>query len=310
MIAPMSISSSSLPPMFTRNTQLIVLLTALCINVCTKSYGDTAVATTIRPLQFIALAIIGENGSVSSLIEAGSPHDFNLSPSDRLLLADSDLILWVGKELEAHLSGSMDSIATEAAVVAALELPGLITHSIGENRQLDAHIWLDTRNALRIAEKVADVMTLVDSGNADFYRSNLAGFSQDLASAADEISNQLTDASDVPFLVYHNAFQYFEKQFELRHGAALVQDPEQSPTIAEIIATRNAVAQLQPRCLVREPDANDELIRTTMGAYSAKNPVSEVTVDLLGANIEPNSAAYIALINSVADAFTSCLNNR
>lgn len=311
MIALMSISPSSLPPMFKTYAKLTVLLIALFLNVSSKSYGDIAVATTIRPLQFIALAILGKNDSVSTLIDANSsPHDFNLSPSDRMSLAGSDVIIWVGEELESHLSGSMDSINPHATIITASELPNLVAHPIGENQQLDAHIWLDTTNAQLIAEKLTEVMKNIDSENAAFYQSNLNRFSHELAIVAAEISNQVKDADTVSFLVYHNAFQYFEKQFELSHGAALVQDPEQSPTIAEIIATRNEVAKLQPHCLIREPDANEELIRTIVGGYRTENGINEVSVDLLGVDITPSPTAYIELIKNVADAFSSCLNNQ
>lgn len=291
-----------------QNPLLALFCAALILSISPGSNADLSVAVTIRPLQFIALAILGENASVSTLIDANSsPHDFSLSPSDRVSLGESDLIVWIGEGLESHLSDTMATLGAETHVITSVEISGLVLHSIGSNQQLDAHIWLDTRNSQSIAEQIALYAIEKDPKHSDTYRTNLESFSRDLMQVAEKLNVQFTELPSNTFAVYHNAFQYFEKQYQLIHQAELIKDPEISPSIGHIVATRNALQELRPRCLLVEPSANPELIRTIMGEYRNNNDVNEATVDLLGSEIEPSSSAYIELITNVANTFSSCL---
>jgi zinc transport system substrate-binding protein len=282
-------------------------------------HADITISTTIRPLHFIALAIVGEQGEVTALIDSkSSPHHFNLTPSDRVELLRSDLIVWVGPELEGQLSNSLSKVAASDRIITTIALPGLISHKIGSEDQIDAHIWLDTRNALLIATEIAQQAKRLDPENSEYFESNLKQFQLGLNRATDKIKLLFNPSNVKPFAVYHNGFQYFEKQFGLSHQLELVTDPEIAPTIAEIINTRKEVAALKPLCLFGESDANPELVRTMLSDYrrsglshsssSSTNLIQEVTIDLLGNGIAESPLAYTDLITHVADEFSSCLN--
>lgn len=286
--------------------------------VCFSASADISISTTIRPLYFIALAIVGERGDAKALIDSkSSPHQFSLTPSDRLELLNSDVIVWVGSELESQLSSSLSKVVADDRVITASTLSGLVSHKLGDGEQLDAHIWLDTRNASLIASEIAEFAKRIDPLNADYYQTNLSKFKKNLNQAADEISQRFEQANIKSFAVYHNGFQYFEKQFGLNHQLELVRDPEIAPTIAEILETRKKAELSKPRCLFQEPDANLELIRTMLNAYqldvgkldqTANDSIHVVTIDLLGNDIEESPLAYIDLINHVAEEFNSCLS--
>ncbi|MFT4671021.1 MAG: zinc transport system substrate-binding protein [Pseudohongiellaceae bacterium] len=296
----------------------------LLIGACVSATADIAISTTIRPLYFIALAVVGPKGNVNALIDSkSSPHHFNLTPSNRLALLKSDLIVWIGPELESQLSNSISKIAADDRIIMATELPDLISHKIGDGDQIDAHIWLDTRNASLIAAEIAQIAKRLDPANSDYYQNNLAKFQMDLGHATDQIGQLFTRSNAKPFAVYHNGFQYFEKQFGLSHQLELVRDPEIAPTISQIIDIRKKVAQVMPECLFQEPDANPELVRTMLRDYrlnstrpnndsqSSQSPPSsirEITIDLLGNDIVDSPAAYINLITHVSDEFSKCLN--
>jgi zinc transport system substrate-binding protein len=307
----------------------------LLASVCVSATADIAISTTIRPLHFIALAVVGSRGDVSTLIDSkSSPHHFNLTPSDRLALLNADLIVWVGPELESQLSNSISKMTADDRIITATALPNLISHKIGDGDQIDAHIWLDTRNAALIAAEIAQIAKRLDPANSEYYQNNLAKFQMDLDRATDQISELFTHSNAQAFAVYHNGFQYFEKQFGLNHQLELVRDPEIAPTIAQIIDIRKEVAQVMPQCLFQEPDANPELVRTMLSDYrlgstrlsgtqakkgrlsnnsqSSESPTSsiyEITIDLLGNDIVDSPAAYINLITHVADEFSKCLND-
>jgi len=296
----------------------------LLASFCVSATADISISTTIRPLHFIALAVVGARGDVDALIDSkSSPHHFNLTPSNRLALLKSDLIVWVGPELESQLSNSISKMAADDRIITATMLPDLISHKIGNGDQIDAHIWLDTRNASLIAAEIAQIATRLDPANSEYYQNNLAKFQMNLDHATDQIGQLFTRSNAKPFAVYHNGFQYFEKQFGLSHQLELVRDPEIAPTISQIIDIRKKVAQVTPQCLFQEPDANPELVRTMLrdyridstrsknGSQSSQSPTSsirEITIDLLGNDIVDSPAAYINLITHVADEFSKCLN--
>jgi zinc transport system substrate-binding protein len=303
----------------TKATSSLLGRCLLIASFCGSVHADITISTTIRPLHFIALAIVGEQGEVTALIDSkSSPHHFNLTPSDRLELLRSDLIVWVGPELESQLSNSLRKIAASDRIVTTTALSGLISHKIGSEDQIDAHIWLDTRNALLIATEIALQAKRLDPENSEYFESNLTQFQMSLNRATNKIKLLFNPSKVKTFAVYHNGFQYFEKQFGLSHQLELVTDPEIAPTIAQIINTRKEVAAIKPLCLFGEPDANPELVRTMLSDYrgrglghsssSPTNSIQEVTIDLLGNGIAESPLAYIDLITHVADEFSSCLN--
>ena len=152
---------------------MTLLLTAL---LSTGSYADVNVVTTIKPLQLIAQAVIKDHGSVSSIVDPQqSPHHFSLSPSDRIALARADLAVWIGPPFETHLQDFFLQSALRAKTITAIDIDGLQRHYISEG-QLDAHLWLDSSNALKIAAQITEQVSAIDSSNAIYYRQNLENF--------------------------------------------------------------------------------------------------------------------------------------
>lgn len=306
MIALMSIFPSN-PKAMSTGKPLIVIASVLLFACCAGAKAGLSIATTIRPLHFIALAIVGDHGEVSSLIDANSsPHHFNLSPSDRLALAGGDIVVWIGPELESHISDNITDTIDAEKLLTVSTMTGLNYHKIG-NDQLDAHLWLDTRNALEIARAITEKAQHLDPAQSDYYLENLNKFKATLEFIEQEIAGTFSDLVDRPFMVYHNGFQYFEKQFGLAHQVDLVADPKVAPTINDILAIRAEIESTTPICLISEPDASAQLIRTFMENYSQKDQLTEVVIDLLGNTVPESPDAYIELINHVAHGFSSCL---
>lgn len=292
-------------------TKIISTLTISCLltaSLLANAYADVAISTTIRPLYFIALAVTGDKGEVTALIDSkSSPHHFNLTPSDRIEISRTDMVVWVGPDLESHLSSGLQKMIKEESIITAMDLPGLILHKLGSGHQNDAHIWLDTRNASLIATEIAKFAKQLDPDNGEYYQSNLSRFQASLNRLAEQIEQRFSSEVAESFAVYHNGFQYFEKQFGLSHQLELVVDPEVAPTIAQVINTRAKLKQLKPKCLITEPESNTELIRTMLSEYKVGNSIEQVSVDLLGNSIAASDHAYTDLMEHVADQFSRCL---
>jgi|TARA_B110000914_G_scaffold224503_1_gene242409 zinc transport system substrate-binding protein len=279
---------------------LILLLTSL---LCSPSRGDVSIVTTIKPLQMIAEAIVQEYGSVSSIVDPQqSPHHFTVSPSDRIKLARADLAIWIGPDFETHISDFFVQSEFQAKTITVIDTPGLQLHTVGDG-QLDAHLWLDSSNAIRIAKAIAEHTAEMDPANATSYRQNLEKFSRQIESTNQQIAQKFQTPSTKNYAVYHNAYQYFEQQFGLQHGMAILADPEVQPSIREMITLRSQVNEQRPSCLLLEFDSSLDLVSTVLNGYELKL----ITVDLLGSNINLSANAYSEFVANLADDFYQCL---
>jgi len=277
---------------------------------------DIKVVTTIKPLQLIVSAITDGISTPVLLIPANqSYHHYTLRPSAVRTLDDADLVIWVGPELETYLTGLFAQLETKTQVVRAFQLPGLQRHELSKQAaiadahdhdhpgQFDAHIWLDTNNALLIAEAAARHLSALDPANASRYTSNLAAFSVRLQQTQQNNAEALAMLKDLDYAVYHNAFQYFEKQNGLQHQLVFVTAEDMQPGVRHIMAVRTALQQLRPACLIEDVTTNPATVTTVLGDYS----IIRERADLLGENLAPGPDAYTQLITNLAEVFQRCL---
>lgn len=243
-----------------------------------------------------------EYGTVTSIVSGQqSPHQFTMSPADRRALGEADMLIWIGADFEIYLADFFGHTSRSDITLNTLQLSGLTLYDVAAD-QLDAHLWLDTHNALKIAEAVAARLGQLDEANARHYLQNLARFRRSVENANREISELLQRSPGHNYVVFHNAYQYFEKQFGLQHQFALLEDPETEPGIREILRTRERIKVNRPDCLLHETTSSMELIDTLLDGHELKT----VVVDLLGENLSAGDG-YIGLINNVAAKFSSCL---
>ncbi|MFT4863818.1 MAG: zinc transport system substrate-binding protein [Pseudohongiellaceae bacterium] len=286
------------------NALKTVLLT-LIFAVSVPALADVNVVTTIRPLEFIAKAVIGELGSTDSLIgRNASPHHFNFTPSNRRALNRADIVLWVGPEFEVHISENMERLVKGRPLLTAFDLADLKLLYLAESSGKDGHVWLSSHNAKVIASELAAQLAVIDPTNATAFAANLQQFKASLDVSNKAIQARLIAYKSTAYLVYHNGFQYFEQEQGLQHLLPLVLDPEVSPSINQIVAVRKKIEATQPKCLISEADANADLANTFTRGVEMKI----VEVDLLGYNIPLSTQAYIELLESVADSYTACLS--
>ena len=279
---------------------LCVLVTGL---LTSSARAQVSVVTTIRPLQLIAEAIVRDRGTASSIVDVqNSPHQFSLLPSDRLALDSSDLIVWVGPQFETYLADFFNSQSVDKLLITALELAEMTIHTVGAD-QIDAHIWLNTANALIIANQIATGLAALDAANAAYYDENLSAFEQAIRQADIEISAMFAEPVTSNYAVYHNGYQYFEQQYGLSHDVVLLNDPEIQPGMQQLIRVRKQIQDSSPGCLIMERDSNQELVETIL----ANHELRTVTIDLLGYGVAQEQDAYVKLIKRVAEDFASCL---
>lgn len=301
--------------MHKRLTAILIPLLLSCISAISAS-AQPAVITTIKPLQFIAAAVMDGVATPDIVIPSSqSPHHYILRPSDIRKISNAELVLWVGPQMETYLTGLMSQLVGQTILIEAAALPGITLHDADQNAAqhvheesdnhglYDPHVWLDTRNAVLIAQRLYENLIVLDPANSARYEQNNARFANGIRLLDDRLRKDIVALSDGRYALYHNGIQYFEKQFGLLHQFVLVPDHEIQPGIRHLLALRGLLEARPLTCLLEDVNANEATINTVFRDY----PVNRTRIDTMGDAIAPDQYAYVRLLENMALALRHCL---
>ena len=170
---------------------------------------------------------------------------------------------------------------------------------------LDAHLWLLPANAVVIAEAMARDMAKADPDNATRYESNLAAFKQRLTALDDRLSKRLGETRSKPFFVFHEAYEYFEAAYGIKHTGAFSAGGEAQPGARHVAAMRERLEQAGPSCVFYEPPVRPRLADSLTRGLPAK--VAEL--DALGYGIDASAGGYEQLIDNLGTSLAGCLES-
>ncbi len=167
----------------------------------------------------------------------------------------------------------------------------------------DAHIWLNPDNAKAIVAVVVAELVEIDPDNAVAYQANGDRLAGEIDAMSAEIAAKLEPVSDRPYLVFHDAYQYFGEHFGSDAVGSVVLSPERQPGAARIAAIRDRLADEDIVCVFREPQFSPRIIDTIIEGTDVRVGV----LDPLGADLEPGQALYGKLMTGLADGLVDCL---
>ncbi len=289
-----SASGNALLRLFNLSLFLILQTLASCV-----VYAQPQVSASIKPLQMIAQAITEGISAPSLIIGAGQdPHHPALKPSERQKLANADLVLWVGPNLESAFAQLLDRDST--AVLTAYDL--IVESDLAITDSNDAHIWLSTETSRIIAAALTAKLVTLDALNQEAYEKNLVDFFAALDLLDSAIKNLLVGLFNNAFAVYHNAFTYYEKQFGLQHVASFTDNEEVQPGVRKILEVREILSAFEVTCLLLEPANNVDEIRQLTG-----REMNMVTIDVLGFAYPLTKTAYTDFMWDISESIKRCL---
>jgi len=285
-----------------------------------SAQADVRVLTSIKPLQQIAAAVQDGVGSPDVLLPPGaSPHHYALRPSDVRRVGDADLLYWIGPDMENFLSRVLAS--RSKATVAVQSLEGMKLRHFGEDSQsheeanhddhdhdhrpgsLDAHLWLSSANARVIAAKMAADLAQVDPANAARYQSNLKAFDERLDALDARIKARVAGIADKPYFVFHEAFDYFEAEYGLKHTGVFSVASEVQPGAQHVAAMRKRLQEVGKTCVFSEPPLRPRLAET----LTAGLPVRLAELDALGGTDPVDGKGYERLLEKLGGELAGCL---
>lgn len=178
-------------------------------------------------------------------------------------------------------------------------------HEGHDHSGVDSHAWLDPHNAEVWLALIAEELSEVDPANADTYAKNAAAAQAELAALEEEIAAKLVSVSDTGFVVFHDAYQYFEKRFGLSAAGAIRVGDASAASAARLREVRDTLKDNNIECIFSEPQFPDSLV----ASVSEGLDLHTEELDPLGAKQEVGSGLYLGLINALADSFTACLKH-
>lgn len=286
------------------------------------------VVATIKPVHSLAAGVMAGVGEPLLLIAgAGSEHAYALRPSQSRALQDAELIFWVGPELETFLVKPFQTLASGARIVTLsraenitllpLRRPGMMRAEelpqAGNGGSLrishagaDMHIWLDPRNAAAMVDAIVNSLSGADPPHAPIYRSNGAAMKVRLQALERDI---VTGLEQLPgrggFIVFHDAYRYFEQRFDLHPVAVISIDPERAPGAARIRAIKDRIDAGGVDCIFTEPQFEPRIVQRLVEGTNTRTGV----LDPLGAALPDGGGLYFALLADMARSLRSCILN-
>ena len=170
-------------------------------------------------------------------------------------------------------------------------------HHHGEH---DPHIWLDPINAKVILNEMVEHLIENDAKNASTYKSNLEKALKDIDKLTIEVMTDLNQSTSS--IVFHDAYQYFEKRFNVNVLGAFTVNTDVMPGAEQLAEIREVIEHDKVACIFSEPQFNPDIINAVAKDMDIKTGV----LDPLGATLNPGKTLYFDLIKNMSKSFKGC----
>ncbi|KZN20300.1 MULTISPECIES: zinc ABC transporter substrate-binding protein ZnuA [Pseudomonas] len=286
-----------------------------------SAQAEVKVLTSVKPLQLIAAAVQDGVAVPEVLLPPGaSPHNYALRPSDVRKVQSVDLLYWIGPDMEGFLPRVLKGRTLPS--IAVQDLPGLkLRHFAEDNHShaeeadehdhdhrpgnLDAHLWLSPINARVIATKMAADLSAADPANATRYQSNLKAFDERLDALDLRLKARLAGIAGKPYFVFHEAFDYFEDAYGLKHTGVFSVAAEVQPGAQHVAAMRTRLQEVGKTCVFSEPPLRPRLAETLVTGL----PVKLAELDALGGYTPATAQGYEQLLEKLGNDLAGCLES-
>jgi len=305
-----------------RATLAVLAVLALCAGA-ERAWAAPRVVVTIKPIHALVAAVMAGVGAPELLVKGTtSPHVYALKPSDVSAISGADILFRTAAATEPFSTTIGRMLPPGAEFVTLLEAPGVVAferrtgpdfetpsgsrgghgHSHAQ-ALLDGHIWLDPNNAKAMVARIAEVLAARDPADAPRFNANAAQLNARLDALATELETALAPLADKPYVVAHDAYQYFERRFRLKVVGAIALSPELPPSGKRLAELRRKIVALGAICVFAEP----ELDRRLIDNLTEGTPARTGTLDPEGFRLEPGPNLYFTLLRKLAGDLLGCL---
>jgi zinc transport system substrate-binding protein len=316
----------------------IVAAAALAVSLAAPgtrhARAEVRAVASIIPVHSLVAGVMEGAGTPHLLVPPGaSLHSFALRPSDARRLEQAQVVFWIGPMLESFLDRPLKALARKAQVVALAGAAGVTTlpfreggpweahvdggeakaereaHGHGHDHAheaVDGHVWLDPRNAAAMTRAIAEALGRADPANKARYDANAARMIARIDALDGELAAALSPLKGRRYIVFHDAYQYFEARYGLTPAGSITVSPEMSPGARRLADIRARIAEERAACVFAEPQFEPRLVASLVQGTQAKTG----SLDPEGASAKPGPDAYFDLMRKLADSLRRCLQGR
>ena len=311
---------------------LLTLPAALASGV---ALAAPSVAVDLAPVHSLtAMVMEGVGEPVLIVPSNASPHHYAMRPSEARALARADLVVWLGPEALPWFAAPLAALAPDAIDLPLSEAPGVYLRRLGDvlergkhpdrdtpdhddhddsdqsghaaHGPIDPHLWLDPQNAVAWLEPIAEALSGVDPENAARYRANAARRKSEIVALTAELTALLAPVRAERFIVFHDAYGYFEDRFGLNSAGAVALSDGAKPGARRMAEIHRAAVATGARCIFSEPQFDSKVV----AAIAEETGAAVAELDPLGARLKPGPELYGALLRDLAAAAAACLAGR
>ena len=271
------------------------------------------VVASIKPIHSLVAQVGSGVFTPDLLLDKSSPHGHVLRPSEILSLHEADLVVWVGPDLESFLKKILDHKQNSFPLHRLSKIDKLpLCHTCSHHDEhrhenhlshaVDPHLWLSPTNAIVIAEGIAAKLIAIDPENAPLYKSNLSKTINRLQTLTEKLHKTFKQTPVPAYIVFHDAYQYFTKEFNLPSALVMTTNPEIPLSAHKIKSLKQDIAAKKAHCVFKEPQFSDQTVSTLTHGTS----LYVGNLDPIGYTITAGEKAYETLITELAQTFVNC----
>lgn len=280
------------------------------------------VVVTIKPVHALVAEVMRGVATPELLVKGqASPHTYALKPSETRLLHAADVFVRVADTVEPFAAKLSASLPASVTVVTLQDVPAVHRlprrHSANftshdhahdhshddKGEATDGHVWLDPANARALASHVEGVLAVRFPAFAQTLHANREALEKRLIALDGELRVELSPLAGKPYIVFHDAYQYFEHRYNLNAVGAIFVSPDIPPSGKRLRTLRRQIALLQATCVFGEPQSDQRMLQTVVEGSTARTGV----LDAEGLDLEPGPDLYFQLMRGLARNMRACL---
>ncbi len=304
------------------------ILIVYSLSACLPCFAVPKVVASIPPFYALVAGVMEGVGEPYLLLKPGaSPHHYALRPSEMSALSAADIIFWGGPGLETFLIKPLASLPQPKQIIEFDKSKDLTLLPIRANALFaedahhhdhnhdhhhkhegiyDMHFWLDPTNAIAMVDSIQRTLSDADPKHNSNYQKNAEHLKKELLALDAKLKSELAPIKQVPFIVFHDAYQYFEHRYGLRGVGAIALHPELPPSIARIKQIHDVVKNAKVHCVFSEPQFKPSLVDSIVQDTGVKTGV----LDPLGPKSSKGADGYFTLMQNLSRSLIACLSLR
>ncbi|MDJ0597810.1 MAG: zinc ABC transporter substrate-binding protein [Crocosphaera sp.] len=275
----------------------------------TNDQDPLDITVSIMPQKYFVNKIGGDRVKVNVMVEPGvTPHTYEPKPQQLQALSEAEAYIAIGVPFEKVWMDRISQANPKMLTVDStegIERLTMMDHDHGhdhddhhdhneEEINLDPHIWLSPRLVKIQTQTIYETLVRLDPKHQETYQTNLNNFLQEIEELDGKIRKNLDNLEQRKFIVFHPAWGYFAKEYNLTQVP--VEVGGQEPSAAELAELIKEAKKEDIRIIFAQPE---------LSSQSAETLAKEINGEVL--LISPLSENWSSNLLEVSQTFAKVL---